>query len=79
MNVGSGGEDVEVTESVGSLESVEEAETWRLEMLRFEREKDDVRLESMPIVRDLGINGCWRVGEIGPRSRRVLGDTFCSN
>jgi hypothetical protein len=37
----------------------------------FDRENDDTRLESMPVVRDLGIStGCWLLeGEIGPRSR----------
>jgi hypothetical protein len=64
---------------VASLVRVEEPETCRVLLrLRLEREKEEVRLESMPIVRDLGITDCWRVGEIGPRSRRGLcGGTFC--
>jgi hypothetical protein len=47
-----------------------------VEVLRLKREKDEVRLESMLIARDLRIGGCWQVREIGLRSQRVLGGTF---
>jgi hypothetical protein len=33
-------------------------------------------LESMLIARDLRIEGCWQVREIGLRSQRILGGTF---
>lgn len=57
--MGSGGEDVEEIDMVGSPVRADEEEACRaLERLRLEREKDEVRLESMPIVRDLGIGGC---------------------
>ena len=59
MNVGSGGDDVEEIDMVGSPVRADEEEACRaLEMLRLEREKDEVRLESMPTVRDLEIEGC---------------------
>lgn len=59
VNVGRGGEDVEETEMVGSLVRADEVETCRLlERLMLEREKDDVRLDSMTIVRDFCIGAC---------------------
>lgn len=80
VNVGSGGEDVEEIEMVGLLVRAEEDEAWRvLARLRLDREKVEVKLESMPIVRDLAIGGWFREGEIGPSSRSVLGGIFCSS
>jgi hypothetical protein len=77
--MGKGGDDDEFVEIFASVERVEPPEVCLDPLrLRFEREKEAVRLESMPIVRDLGIRGgAWlRVGEMGPRSRRVFGCMF---
>jgi hypothetical protein len=74
VNIGRGGEDVEEMEIVGS--AVREEKCRALLRLRLDRENDEVRLESMPIVRDLGIGGWFLEGDIGPSSRRVLGCTF---
>jgi hypothetical protein len=74
VNIGRGGEDVEEMEIVGS--AVREENCREPLRVRLDREKDEVRLEIMPIVRDLGIGGWFLEGEIGPRSLRVLGCTF---
>ena len=73
VNIGRGGEDVEEMEIVGSAVREENCRELRLIL---DLEKDEVRLEIMPIVRDLGIGGWFLEGEIGPRSLRVLGCTF---
>lgn len=70
---GEGSDNIEVADRA------EEAEVClELLRLRFDRDNEDVKLESMPIVRDLGMCGAWlRLGERGPRSRRVWGCAFC--
>jgi hypothetical protein len=63
---------IEEVDMVGSPVQADEEEARRaLERLRLKREKDEVRLESMLISRDLRIRGCWRVREIGLRGQRV--------
>jgi hypothetical protein len=54
------------------VQADEEEACRALERLRLKREKDEVRLESMLIARDLRTRGCWRVREIGLRGQRAL-------
>lgn len=75
--IGCGGDELEAIEISSEVEVPEFCRELVRLRLRLEREKEAVKLDSMPIVLDLGIRTTLlRVGDIGPRSRRALGGTF---